>query len=866
MSPRRAVAMAAVAMAGMPGTPAVADVASLVHPMAGTERGGTFPGAATPFGMVQYSPNTDAPLGGGYRYSQPRTIGFAATHLSGPGCAALGDVVSLPTTGPVSTVAARRQESTFSHATEQASPGYYAVTLDASRVRAELSATVRTAWARFTYPPTRKADVIIDPTANFRGARDVRIRIVGDRTVEGTVGSWGYWHACPGPGENRYTVAFSMRFDRPFSAFGTGNGDRLHRARRSASGPGAGAYVAFDAVEDPRPVVSKIGISYVDLPGARRNLEAETGSGFDFDAVRARAHRGWDALLGRIAVDGGAATQRATFYTALYHSLLHPNVFSDADGRYVGFDDRVRRTAPAHVHFTNFSLWDTYRTTQQVVDLVAPEVVGDMLSSLLDDAAQGGWLPRWPYAHYYTNEMVGDPAANVLADGLLKGLLDRGDEGRAYRAVRHNATALPAPHASGPEARTGLDAFVNRGFVPFRREGVYADAGSLNMEYSLNDCAAALMARRLGEAADERYLLRRAKRYRATIDAGHARPRAGNAAWLTGFDPSSRRGFEEGSAAQYTWLAPQDVSGLAAALGGRDAATAALDAFFDHAAVAANPSTAAAHWLGGLRYTPRNEEDLQAPYLYDYLGQPSKTQDVVSAAESLYTTAPNGLPGSDDLGALSGWYVLSAIGLYPATGGDDHYALTSPLFDRIVIDPPRRFYPGGPIVIEAPGVGPGVHSIRTLSLDGRPLATSQIDHGALRAGAHLVFGLGATPDPGWATGADTPRSACAADPSTADVRLGVDARSAGTVRTRLRNAGDAPATRVHLHLTLPAGWSARAVRATPATLAPGAIATVTWRVHAPRAAGPARLRAAADWSSAGARGAALRTFASATAR
>lgn len=841
------------------------DLAALVHPLAGTERGGVFPGADVPFGMVQYSPNTEGALGGGYRYWHKKTWGFAATHLSGPGCAAMGDVVSLPTTGAVSTVAARDQETSFSHATEQASPGYYGVTLDASGVRAELTATTRTGWTRFTYPRTPQAHVIVDPGANFRGADDVRVRIVGDRTVEGFVSSWGYWNTCSPPGKNRYTVFFSMKFDRPFSAFGTGNGSGLRRGRRAASGPDAGAYVSFNAAADPRPVVSKVGISFVDLPGARSNLATASGTGFDFDTVHARARSAWNAMLGRVTVSGESEDLRETFYTALYHTLLHPSVFSDADGRYVGFDDRIHRVPRDQRHYTNFSMWDTYRSAHEVVDLVAPEVVGDMMASLLDDERQGGWLPKWPYAHFYTNEMVGDPAANVIADAFLKGLLRHADVGRAYAALMHNATDVPDPTRSPFEGRTGLEDYLNQGFVPYLPSGDYADSGALNMEYAVNDCALALMAGRLKRWADWRYLMRRAKRYRASIDGstGLVRPRGVDGSWMSPFSAASHVGFKEGTASQYTWLAPQDVSGLAAVLGGPDAALAKLDSFFAYDVVVADPSSAGAEWHDPARYTPRNEQDLQAPYLYDYLGQPWKTQDMVRAAETLYTTAPNGLPSSDDLGAMSGWYVLSALGLYPVMGGDDHYALTSPLFERTVINPPPGFYPGGRFVIDAPGTA-GVHHIQGVRLDGRPVATSDLDHAALRRGAHLVFVLGAAPNDGWATGTRTPASACAASPRTADVRLRLPPTAAGTIRTTLRNAGDASAAQIHVGLRLPRGWSAKPTSRTLATLGAGRVVSVTWRLRSRPGQRVAPVRADASWSGPGGRGRALRTFANGT--
>jgi predicted alpha-1,2-mannosidase len=850
---------------------AAPDVVAFVRPFAGTQSGGTFPGAALPFGMVQYSPNTVQPGGGGYSYAHPRTWGFGATHLSGPGCPAMGEAVSMPTTGPVKSVEVTRQLATFSHASEQASPGYYAVNLSPSGVHAELTATTRTGWARLTYPPTRRANVIVDPGAGFRGVRAAQVRIAGSNTVEGSVQAWGYWNSCAVRGPNLYTVHFLMKFDRPFTAFGVGRGSRIRPGRRFARGADAGAYVTFDTAADPRPIVAKVGISFVDAAGARRNLLAETGGGYDFDAVRAKASEAWNSLLGRVTVAGGAEQQIETFYTALYHALLHPSVFSDADGRYTGFDDRIHRATGAQTHYTAFSLWDTYRSQQQVIDLLAPERVADMVRSLLDDQHRAGWLPKWVYGHFYSNALIGDPAANVIADAYLKGLLHGEDARRAYAAALHNATDMPLD--SPIEGRTGLDDYINRGFVTYRAPGDQMFAGSLNLEYALNDCALALMARRLDRVADWRYLLRRAKRYRSTIDAsaGFARARGADGAFLTPFRARSRHGFKEGSAWQYTWLAPQDVGGLAAKLGGQAAALEKLDRFFAYGQVAADASRARALWRGTARYSPRNEQDLQAPYLYDYLGQPWKTQAAVRGAERLYTTAPNGLPGSDDLGALSGWYVLSALGIYPVTAGDDHYALTTPLFDHVELSLERGYYPGGPIVIDAPGASVGQRYLRAAILDGAPLLTSQIPHAALTRGAHLAFALGSNPDPTWATGARTPRSACGNGAPTSDVRMGLREirarRRVAVVRATVRNAGNAPAANIRVSLRLRPGWTARSRSRVIRRLAPHQAVRQTWALRATGRKHSTRLRAYARWSAPGVSGdGALRTLARAIVR
>jgi predicted alpha-1,2-mannosidase len=558
-------------------------------------------------------------------------------------------------------------------------------------------------------------------------------------------------------------------------------------------------------------------------------------------------------------VSGGSAQHEQTFYTALYRTLLHPNVFSDVDGRFEGFDDRVHKTSPDMPHYTNFSMWDTYRSAVEVVDLVAPERVADMVHSLLEDESESGWMPKWVYAHYDTNEMVGDPAANVIADAYLKGLVHPSDVKHAYAALLHNATDIPDARRSPVEGRTGLEDYLNRGFVPYYGgRGDYTFSASASLEYAVNDCALALMAGRLGEQGDKRYLLRRAKRYRYSIDprTRFARARRADGSWKSPFDADSRSGFKEMSAWQYTWLAPQDVGGLAAALGGRAATLAKLDRFFAYPSVAANAASIKTAWRGNGRYNPRNEGDLQAPYLYNYLGEPAKTQDLVRAAEALFTTAPNGLPGGDDLGTMSGWYVLSALGLFPVMGGDDHYALTTPMFDHAVI--------GGKLVIDAPGASSGLAHIASATLNGGPLGTSQVEHGALAGGARLQLVLTNGPS-GWATAAETPASACAANPATADVRLSIrQLRSSGRsvkLRVLVRNAGDAAASGLHVRMHLPGGWHGDHRSLALAGLAAGGSVTQTWTLRA-RPGRVSSLRADMWWGA----GRALRSFATTTVR
>ncbi|WP_069463255.1 GH92 family glycosyl hydrolase [Actinacidiphila rubida] len=870
----RAVVTSALVLAGLTAVPgaagaadtasAPADPAALVAPLAGTAAGGgTYPGAALPFGMVQFSPNTESAEGGGYEYTNPKTWGLGLNHLSGPGCAAMGDVTSLPVTGAVKSLDPHADEVTIDHATEDAHPGSYAV--DLAGVHTEVTATTRTGWARYTFPAGSTPGVLVSPGGGFRGASAANVDVVGDHTVEGSVGTYGYFNTCPSKSYNHYTVYFSMQFDQPFSSFATGSGTAVRTGQASATGAGSGAYLSFAA----RDVVAKVGISYVSLDGARGNLAAEGTAGFGFDGVRAAAAAQWNTLLSRVGIQGGTDQQQSTFYTALYHSLLDPNVYSDADGDYTGFDGAVHHEPGGHAHYTAFSMWDTYRAQQQVLDLVAPERVADMAHSLLEDSQQGGWMPKWPYAQYYTNEMVGDPAANLLTDAYLKGLVRPEDVRPIYDALVKNATRLPDPAQTPFEGRTGLAEYLNAGYVPLGSTGDYSTAVSDQLEYGVNDCALSLYAGRLGEHADAARFLDRSQRYRNVVDpqTGFAQPRRADGSWLTPFDPASESGFKEGSAWHYTWLAPQDVTGLANALGGVGPTVAKLDRFFSYGRLAADPAgVAATTWGAEDQYNPDNETDLQAPYLYTYLGQPWKTADVVRAAETLYDTSPTGVTGNDDLGTMSSWYVLSSLGLYPFLAGSDQYTVTSPLFTHAVVHLQQPWYHSPELVIDAPGASAADRYVQGLTIDNAPVNTSVVSHRAIQDGATLHFDLGDRPSD-WATGTGTPVSACAATPHTADVRVTAvtstpgAAGDAGTMTVRLTNAGDSAAT----HVTIGAQGPWPVPAATLPAIAPGHSATVTLQVAPPPDTKPGSypVTVTADWAGNGGSGRALTTFSTA---
>ncbi len=725
---------------------------ALVSPLIGTQdRGNTFPGAAVPFGMVQLSPDDGGQAG--YDFDNTRIDGFSHTHLSGVGCRALGEVPVMPTTGAVDSARPSRFGSHFDHHSEVARPGFYAVVLRKYGVRAELTATRRTGWHRYTFPPTSRANVLFDVGRAVGRVFGSKVELVGDRALKGWVQTGGFCGA-----RDRHKVFFTARFDRPFRAFGTWTGERLAPGGHVGGG---GAWVTFDARSD-RDVELQVGLSYTGISGARRNLAAEAG-GRTFDAVAAAAARSWTSMLGRASVEGGPAGRRVVFATALYHALLHPNVIGDVDGAYPGADGRVR-IARDHVPMGNLSLWDTFRTQNALLELLAPDVARDVALSGLAAARDGGWLPRWALVTSETNVMTGDPVTPFLVEDWSAGLLASHEE-EAYRALRRNAFGEPPP-GSVAKGRTGNRPYATRGYIP---TGLPCPVdcrrpASATLEYATADASLALMARALGHRADAAALGRRGQSFRALWDRriGTFRPRGRDGRWMTPYDPTRGGGqFHEGGAFQYQWLVPQDPAGLVALMGGRRSAAQRLDAFFALPALLHDPArTARRTWVDrpydyyrARTYNPNNEPDLHAPFLYAWAGQPWKTATVLRAAWTLFTTGPEGVTGNDDLGTMSAWYVLTSLGLYPTTSGGGFLALATPQFPHAVVRlgaiGDRQ---GGTLTIDAPGTTDARRYPAAVTLDGRPVRRTWLPRAAVAHGGRLAFDVTARPTR-WGTGA-----------------------------------------------------------------------------------------------------------------
>jgi predicted alpha-1,2-mannosidase len=764
------------------------DPAAYVNPFIGTANGGnTFPGAMLPFGMVQWSPEntrgeaTRRPAPGGYHYDATRTRGFSLTHLSGTGCrGASGDVPFMPYVGKVSTSpSADGRDGTyatrFSHVNESASPGYYQVRLT-SGVNVQLTATPRTGSGRFTYPPGSPAVMVVRTSDSEVGSGEAQVSVdAANRTVSGSVSS-GNFCGYLGTVNRRsyYTLHFVAVFDQPFSSVGTWVDGEVKPGSTSASGgtgygtdgippagKGSGAYVTFDTSQSPAVNV-RVGISYVSAANAAANLQAENPPGTTLESLRARAREAWNGWLRRIEVGGGTPDQRVMFYTALYHVLMHPNLFDDVNGEYWGFDGKAHRlSGKQKAQYANFSGWDVYRSQLQLVALLDTKVASDMAQSLFNQANQnGGVWDRWTHNSGATYVMAGDPAAASVASIVAFGGTDFEVEA-AFASLRKAAT-VPTPLDLSKEGcpvecrgqRPSLDKWLAIHYIPTVSNS-WGGAGETLEDVSA-DFALAQLGKRLGDAAAHREFMQRAQYWqnlfnpKATPTRGYIQNRNEDGTWPP-FDPADGDGFAEGSSAQYTWMIPFNVRGLFEAMGGNEKANERLDEFFH------NPDGSwAITGSGGLHAELDNEPSIGTPWLYLYSGRPYLSQQIVRMAMNLlWSNAPYGIPGNDDLGSMSSWYVFAALGLYPNYPGRAEMVLGSPLFPRAVV----RRNTGKVLTITAPRAAADRPFVQGLTVNGRPSTKPWLPESFVTNGGALDFTLSATPHKTWGSApADAPPS------------------------------------------------------------------------------------------------------------
>ena len=745
---------AALLLLSVPALAAPTDV----DPFIGTGgEGHTFPGAVAPFGMVQLSPDTNATCrirdcykwAAGYRYEDSTIQGFSHTHFSGAGHSDLGDFLVMPAVGETVPLepgdpAGSGYRSRFSHSTETARPGYYAVTLADSGVRAELTAGTRVGLHRYTFPKGASAHLVVDLRSSlydYPGKiswSSIRLRpdgmITGFRETRGWAPGRKLWFAMKLSAPLTGHAFVNREGDIPYKGFqgpGRGSDEVAERLGRALV-----ARLDFGALAAPLEV--RVALSSVDEAGAIANLGAEPGG---FEAVLAGTEAAWAQALGAIEVEAPAPMRRSVT-TALYHALLAPSVAGDSDGRYRGPDNEVH-TAQGYTFRSTFSLWDTFRAEHPLLSLVQPQATNsDIVRSLLASQKDSpfGLLPIWQYQGRETWTMIGYHAVPVIADLYLKGV--RGfDAGAALDAMV--ASARYAPYG-------GLGDYMKLGFVPIDRE---PEAASKTVEYAYDDWTIARMARVLGKAEIAAEFEKRAGSWRNTFDAktGFVRARKADGTYRTPFDPTAINygsDYTEGNAWQYSWFVPQDQAGLFAAMGGDRAAIAKLDAMFDYDNSKLDYSHA--EDIAGLigQYIHGNEPSHHVAYLYDLAGAPWRTQARLrQIVESQYKPTPDGLSGNDDLGQMSAWLVFTALGFYPVTPASLEYAIGRPFVDRATLNLPggKRF------TIVAEGLGPANPYVGKVLLNGRPLPRSFIRHDEIVAGGELRFVMQARPNKAWAT-------------------------------------------------------------------------------------------------------------------
>jgi predicted alpha-1,2-mannosidase len=537
---------------------------------------------------------------------------------------------------------------------------------------------------------------------------------------------------------------------------GVAKGSQPRTDVASTQGLQSGAWVTFDTSAQPK-VTMKVAISYVSQADAQANLARED-PGWSVHSVSKSTYAQWDRYLNRIRVGGGTAAERTEFYTALYHALMEPSVFSDVNGDYLGFDNAVHRTARGQTQYANFSGWDIYRSEVPLLALIAPEETSQMMTSLLNDQAQGGWLPKWGFANDYTDVMNGDAADAILAEAYAFGARDF-DANAALAAMIKGATVVPTADQLGQGfyvERPQLSSYLSLGYVPNTTESSLSpepNGASETIEYATADAAIAQLAKAIGQTSTATTFLQRSQNWTNifNVDTGYIQPRDASGQFpefgptVDGMGSFGQSGFQEGNAAQYTWSVTQNLQGLITAMGGDQAAISRLDTFFQQ--LNAGPNLPY-EWAG-------NEVSLATPWIYDYAGAPYKTEAIVhQLLTSVYSNTPGGEPGNDDLGSMSSWYVWAGLGMYPETPGASELTLGAPIFSHVSFD-----LPGGEATISAPGASDTTY-VHALSVNGRPWANAWIP-GSLLTGrdTNLTYSLTATADQTWAAAAaDAPPS------------------------------------------------------------------------------------------------------------
>ncbi|MBK8884940.1 MAG: GH92 family glycosyl hydrolase [Bacteroidales bacterium] len=745
-----------------------------VDPFIGTGFfGHTFPGASLPYALVHLSPDVDNQgwtYAAGYAYTGTSIMGFSHTHWSGVGMVNGGDILLMPTEGQLLQTAPGPPEdpdkgyrSRFDHASEIATPGYYSVVLKDYNIRAELTATRRAGFHRYTFPKSENSKIILDlghQIGNNSSQELSELRIRENNTIEG-VKSSGFGKVC-----------FVAVFSKPFTYYGTfdneyetpESGGSIWPYKNGERGKNIGAFVTFRTGPDEQILV-KVGISYTSIDGARKNLDAEI-PGWDFDEVRNNAGETWNKELSAIHIDGATSDQKEIFYTAMYHSLLAQYISQDVDGNYTGPDKKVHE-ASDYDFYGSFSCWDTYRSQHPLLTLTAPDHVNDFIRSIDAKTREFGWLPAQHFLNVFGEAMVGDHLIPVIVDAYLKGYRDF-DATFLYEAMRKKALEVPKPPVPLTAGRSGLKYYLELGYTPVDK---VTESVPNTLELAYDDWCIAQFASALGKHEDYELFIKGASNYRNLWDSQtrFMRPKKYDGSWLPEiegheqeivkegdhsyykyFDPllvgrRPNRYYTESNAWQYIWSVQHDIQGLINLFGGRKEFIAKLDTFFEM-----SPDITPPKYVGVVgtigQYVHGNQPSHHVAYLYDYAGEPWKTQQRArEVCEELYRTGPGGICGNEDMGSLSSWYVLSAMGFYPVTPGSPYYAIGSPLFGEVRIKSGNTKV----FIIKANNNSGKNKYIQSATLNGKAITRTWISHKEITEGGTLLFQMGPVPNKSW---------------------------------------------------------------------------------------------------------------------
>ena len=723
------------------------DYSVFVNPFIGTGgHGHTFPGAVVPHGMIQPSPDTridgwDACSG--YYYEDSTINGFSHTHVSGTGCCDYGDVLLMPTVGEqrYQTTDPQSQQlaysSAFSHENETAEPGYYSVFLDTYQVKAEISATKRGAIHRYTFPESSEAGFILDLDYSLQRQTnsDMGIEVISDTEICGHKKTT-YWAF------DQY-INFYAKFSKPFSytlvtdSITMDNGKRL---------PVCKALLHFNTSKDEQVLV-KVGVSAVDIAGARKNVESEI-PGWDFEKVRKDARTAWNEYLSKIDITTSDKEDKAIFYTALYHTGISPNLFTDADGRYLGMDLEVHQGDTLNPIYTVFSLWDTFRALHPLMTIIDPDLNNHFINSLIKKHQEGGIYPMWDLASNYTGTMIGYHAVPVIVDAYMKGYRNF-DAKEAYkaclRAAEYDTTGIKCPDLVLPHLMPKAKYYKNAiGYIPCDREN---ESVAKALEYAYDDWCISIFAEAMSDFESKAKYERFAKAYEFYFDKSirFMRGLDSKGEWRTPFNPraSTHRSDDycEGTAWQWTWFVPHDVPGMVNLMGGKEKVIADLTDFFNK-----TPS----NMLWNEYYNHANEPVHFVPFLFNQLEVPWYTQKWTRyTCEKAYANKVEGIVGNEDVGQMSAWYVLAASGIHPSCPGNTRMEITSPVFDKVEFNLDPSYYTGKKFTVIAHNNSINNVYIQKALLNGQEYNKCYLDFADIAAGGTLELFMGDKPNVEW---------------------------------------------------------------------------------------------------------------------